>query len=330
MIQSSFSRRGLIALAVSAAVLPTLPAAAQTKWNLPGAYPATNYHSENMVWFAEEVKKATGGKLEITVHPGASLFKAPEIKRAVATGQAQMGEVLLSIHENEYALFGIDSIPFLTGNIAESRKLWEASRSAIAARLDSQGIRLLYSSPWPNQGLYAKKDINAVADLKGLKMRTYNVGTTRIAELAGAQGVTVQAADLAQALATGTVNAFMTSGATGFDSKVWETMSHYYDLQAWQPINVVFVNKAAFAGLPSDQQAAITKSAEAAQDRAWKVAADRTGWFLEQLKGRGMKVLPPSAELRSGLAKIGEQLIADWRKKAGADGEAVLTAFGKK
>ena len=51
--------------------------------------------------FANDVKAATGGKLQITVHPNASLFKAPEIKRAVQTGQAQMGEILLSIHENE-------------------------------------------------------------------------------------------------------------------------------------------------------------------------------------------------------------------------------------
>ena len=321
------SRR--LVLALAAAVTFSMPAAAQTKWNLPGAYPASNYHSEIMVWFAEEVKKATGGKLEITVHAGASLFKAPEIKRAVATGQTQMGEVLLSIHENEDPVFGIDTIPFLTGSIQDSRRLFEASRAHIARKLDAQGIRLLYSSPWPNQGLYAKKDINTLADLKGLKMRTYNVGTTRIAELAGAQGVTVQAAELSQALATGTVNAFMTSGATGFDSKVWETMTHYYDLQAWQPLNVVFVNKAAFAALPADQQQAILTAAAAAEERAWKTAAERTSWFLDQLKGRGMKVLPPSTELRKGLVAIGNQLIADWTKKAGADGAAVLAAYGK-
>ena len=215
------------------------------------------------------------------------------------------------------------------GGIENSRKLFEASRAHIAKKLDAQGIRLLYSSPWPTQGLYAKKDINSVADLKGLKMRTYNVGTTRIAELAGAQGVTVQAAELSQALATGTVNAFMTSGATGFDSKVWETMTHFYDLAAWQPLNVVFVNKVAFAALPGDQQAAITKSAEAAEARAWKTAAEKTGWFVDQLKSRGMKVLAPSAELKSGLATIGEQLSADWRKKAGAEGEADLAAYKK-
>ncbi len=305
------------------------PAAAQTKWNLPAAYPAGNYHSENLVWFAEEVKKATGGKLEITVHPGASLFKAPEIKRAVATGQAQIGEVLISIHENEDPVFGLDTIPFLTTNFKEARKLWEAAKGPIVKKLDSQGLMLLYSAPWPSQGLYAKKEINSLADLKGLKMRAYNVGTTRIAELAGAQPVTVQAADLPQAMATGTVNAFITSGITGVDTKAWETTSHFYDLEAWQPKNVVFVNKAAFAALPKDQQDAIVRAAVATEERVWKIASEKQGSSIDQLKARGIKVAPPSAELKSGLQKIGAQLTEDWVKKAGDEGKAVLDAYRK-
>src|SRR5262245_4506261 len=194
MMWTGVTRRVGFGLAAMAVAALAGPAGAQTKWNLPAAYPASNYHSENLVWFAEEIKKLTGGKLEITVHPGASLFKAPEIKRAVATGQAQLGEVLISIHENEDPVFGLDTIPFLTGGFADAQKLWQAQRPAIAKKLDAQGLTLLYAAPWPAQGLYAKKDINSVDDLKGLKMRAYNVGTTRIAELVGAQAVTVQAA----------------------------------------------------------------------------------------------------------------------------------------
>ena len=326
---SSAARRLVLAAGTIGALCWTMPVSAQTKWNLPAAYPANNYHAENLVWFAEEVKKATGGKLEITVHPAASLFKAPEIKRAVVTGQAQMGEVLISIHENEDPIFGIDTIPFLTASFGDARKLWDAAKGPIAKKLDSQGLLLLYSAPWPSQGLYAKKDINSLDDLKGLKMRAYNVGTTRIAELAGAQPVTVQAAELAQAMATGTVNAFITSGITGTDTKAWETTSHFYDLEAWQPKNVVFVNKAAFAGLPKDQQDAIIKAAAATEERVWKIAAEKQGWGIEQLKAKGMKVQPPSGALTAGLKKIGEQLIADWQKRAGADGEAVLAAYRK-
>src|ERR687891_240937 len=107
------------------------PAMAQTKWNLPAAYPADNFHTENLSAFAKDIAAATGGKLQITVHPNASLFKAPEIKRAVQTGQAQIGEVLISLHENEDPVFGVDVVPFLATSFAESKKLWNASKPAI-------------------------------------------------------------------------------------------------------------------------------------------------------------------------------------------------------
>ena len=317
------------ALALGLALGLANTAGAQTKWTLPAAYPADNFHSENLTWFAKEVEKETGGKLQITVHPGASLFKAPEIKRAVATGQAQIGEVLISIHENEDPIFGLDTIPFLTAGYADARKLYETSKPAMARKLDAQGLVLLYAAPWPAQGLYTKKDVNSVDDLKGLKMRVYNVGTTRIAELAGAQAVTIQAAELPQALATGTVNAFITSGATGYDSKAWETVSHFYDVQGWQPRNVVIVNKSAFSGLDKPAQDALVKVAAAAEARVWKNSAEKAQWFVEQLKAKGMKVDRPSPTLVAGLKKIGDQLTADWIAKAGPDGKAIIDAYRK-
>src|SRR3954447_15563378 len=201
--------RLLTAGLIFGAVLAALPASAQTKWNLPAGYPADNPHSENLVLFAKEVEAATGGKLVITVHPNASLFKAPDIKRAVQTGQAQMGELLLSIHENEDAVYGIDVIPFLATSFDQSMKLYKASRPAIEKKLAAQGLMLLFSVPWAPQGIYAKKELNTIEDMKGLKWRAYNVGTAKIGELVGAQSVTIQAAELSQALATGVVNSFM-------------------------------------------------------------------------------------------------------------------------
>ena len=318
-----------IALLTAVACAAAGPALAQTKWNLPAAYPADNPHSVNLIQFAKDVSAATGDKLQITVHPAASLFKAPEIKRAVQTGQAQMGEVLISLHENEDPVFGVDVVPFLATSYPEAKKLWAASKSAIEKKLASQGLMVLFAVPWAPQGLYAKKDINTVDDMKGLKWRAYNAGTARIGELVGAQSVTVQAAELPQALATGVVNSFMTSGATGYDSKSWETMTHFYDAQAWIPKNITFVNKAAFDGLDKATQDAVLKAAAAAEDRGWKLWEEKSGWYLEQLKAKGMKVQPPSAELKAGLKKIGDQLTADWTKKAGAEGEAVIAAYKK-
>jgi TRAP-type C4-dicarboxylate transport system substrate-binding protein len=302
----SFARPIIIA-ACASTVIAIAPALAQTKWNLPAAYPADNPHSENLTLFAKDVADATGGKLQITVHPNASLFKAPEIKRAVQTGQVQIGEVLISLHENEYPVYGI----------------------AISKQLASQGMLLLFAVPWAPQGIYAKKDINTVADMKGLKWRAYNLGTARIGEMVGAQAVTVQAAELPPAMAAGVINAFITSAATGYDAKAWESMDHFYDTQAWIPKNVTFVNKAAFDALDQPTQEAVLKAAATAETRGWKMWQDKSNWYLDQLKSNGMKVMPPSAELMTGFKKIGDQLMTEWLVKAGKDGEGVIAAYKK-
>jgi TRAP-type C4-dicarboxylate transport system substrate-binding protein len=323
--------KGLLAIGVAtgALALATSGALAQAKWNLPAAYPADNPHSENLAIFAKDVEAATGGKLSITLHANASLFKAPEIKRAVQTGQAQMGEVLMSIHENEDPVYGIDVVPFLAASFSESKKLYAASKPAVEKKLDSQGIKLLFMVPWAPQGVYAKKDINTVEDMKGLKWRSYNVGTTRLGELLGMQSVTIQAAELPQALATGVVNSFMSSGGTGYDSKVWESLTHFYDTKAWIPKNATFVNKAAFAALDKPTQDAILKASADAEARGWKMWEEKAGWYLDQLKAKGMKVQQPSPELAAGFKKAGDTLTADWLKKAGTDGQAIVDAYKK-
>src|SRR3954463_3845905 len=317
-------------LAAFAGVLAlTATASAQTKWNLPSAYPNDNPHVENLTAFAKDVSDATGGKLQIQIHAGASLFKGPEIKRAVATGQAQTGEILISILENERPIFGIDVVPFLATSFPEAMKLWLASKPLVEQKLAAQGIQVLFTVPWGPQGVYAKKDINSIEDMKGLKWRGYKVGTPRIGELGGAQAVTIQAAELPQALATGVVNAFMSSGATGYDSKVWESLTHFYDTQAWIPKNVTFVNKAAFDALDKPTQEAVLKAARTAEERGWETAQEKTKWYVDQMTAKGMKIQPPSAELKAGLQKVGEQLTQDWLKKAGPDGQAIIDSYKK-
>ncbi len=318
-----------VALATAAAAILVGSAAAQTKWNLPSPYPVDNPHTVNLAAFAKDVADASGGKLQIALHPGASLFKGPDIKRAVATGQAQAGEVLISVHENESAIFGIDVVPFLATSFDDARKLWKASRPAIEQKLGAQGLMVLFGVTWPPQGIFAKKELHTIEDMKGLKWRAYNVGTARIGELVGAQAVTIQAAELPQALATGVVNAFMSSGATGYDSKVWELLTHFYDTQAWLPKNVTFVNKAAFDALDKPTQEAVLKAAAVAEERGWKSWQEKAKWYLEQLAAKGMKVQPPSPALAAGFKKVGEQLTGDWLKKAGADGQAVVDAYKK-
>lgn len=313
----------------AAALFAAAAAQAQVKWDLPSAYPATNFHSVNLQQFADDIDKATGGKLKITVHANASLFKLPEIKRAVQGGQAQMGEILLSAYQNEWIIFGADGVPFLADSYDEAMKLWRAQKPLLDKKLGEQGMMVLYSVAWPPQGIYAKKPLNSAADLKGVKWRAYSPATSRIAELVGAQSVTVQAAELTQALATGVVESTMTSGATGVDSKLFEHLKFYYDTQAWLPKNAVLVNKAAFDGLDAATRQAVLKAAADAEVRGWAASRKVNVDTLARLRTEGMQVLPPSPQLKSDMAKVGETMLKEWVEKAGADGKALLDAFRK-
>jgi TRAP-type C4-dicarboxylate transport system substrate-binding protein len=188
-------------------------------------------------------------------------------------------------------------------------------------------MMVLYSVAWPPQGIYTKKPLGSAADLKGVKWRAYSPATSRIAELVGAQPVTVQAAEFAQALATGVVESTMTSGATGVDSKLFEHLKFYYDTQAWLPKNAVIVNKAAFDALDAPTRAAVTKAAADAEARGWAASRKVNVDTLERLKANGMQVLPPSPQLKADMAKVGETMLKEWVDRAGADGKALLDAY---
>ena len=315
---------GAAAVSVTAAGLTPALAA---KWDMPLAYPATNFHSENASRFASCVTDATGGALEIVTHPNGSLFAGNDIKRAVQTGQAPIGERLLSAHANENALFGVDSIPFLATSFDEAGKLWEAAQPKIEELLDSQNLVYLYSVPWPPQGLYTKDPVESAADLQGVKFRAYNAATARIAELAGMQPVQIEAAELSQALATGVVDSFVSSGATGYDSKVWEQLGHFYEVNAWLPRNTIFANKDAFAALPEDQQTAVQTCASEAATRGLQMSRDYTGKTLKGLTDNGMEVTEPSPQLASDFKGYGETMTTEWLEKAGEPGKEIVDTY---
>ena len=302
-------------------------ALAQTKWDLPAAYPASNFHTENLQQFANDVEKASGGKLKLQLHPNASLFKAPEIKRAVQGGQAQAGEILLVNYENEDPLYGLDGVPFLATSYKDAYRLYKAERKALEDKLGKQGMMLLYTVPWPPQGIYTNRTLNSAADMKGVKWRAYSPATSKIAELVGAQPVTVQAAEVSQALATGVIDSYMSSGATGYDSKTYEHLKHFYDTQAWLPKNAVIVNKAAFDALDKPTQQALLKAAAAAETRGWKLSEEKTGWYLDQLRQKGMAIDKPSEQLTADMRKVGNVMLAEWLRKAGPEGKKVIDQY---
>ncbi len=302
---------------------------AQTKWDLPAAYPASNFHTVNLEAFASDVDKATGGKLKIQVHANASLFKADQIKRAVQQGQAQIGEILLVNYQNEWQIFGADGLPFLADSYDEAMKLYKAQRPLLDKKLAEQGMFLLYAVAWPPQGIYSKKPLNSAADMKGLKWRAYSPATARIAELVGAQPVTIQAAELSQAMATGVIDSYMSSGSTGYDTKTYEHIKNWYDTQAWLPKNAVLVNRAAFAALDKPTQDALMKAGADAEARGWAASKAENNRTVGLLKQNGMNIIAPSPQLKADMKKVGDVMLKEWLEKAGAEGKTVVDAYNK-
>lgn len=322
-----FRFAGATAIALAAApVLTSGPACAQVTWNLVSAYPADNFHSQNLQAFAKDLAETTGGRLLLKLYPNASLFPASAITTAVRIGQAQMGEILISLHDKEDPIFGVDVVPFLATSYTDARNLWAASKPLIERKLAGQGLMVLFAVPWPPQGIFADRQINQITEMKSLSWRVYNA----LAQIVDAHPITIQAADLRQALATGLISGLMTSAATGYDVKVWDRLGYFYDIRAWLPKNVTLINRAAFDELDRPTQQSVLRVAAAVEARGWWWSQDKTKWYTEQLAAHGMKVLSPSMALRTGLEQIGERLTDEWLMRAGADGSAIIHAYRRR
>lgn len=307
----------------------TWSAVAATSWDMPTPYPDKTFHTQNIAVFAEEVDKATAGALKIKIHSAGSLFKHPEIKNAVRQGLVPIGEFFLSRISNEQAVFGADSQPFLATNYQDAEKLWDAQLPVIAKLLDKQGLMPLFSVPWPPQGLYTKKEIKTVDDLKGIKFRAYNPTLELFANNVGAAPTQVEVPDIPQAFATGRVEAMITSPSTGANSKAWDYVTHYTDIKAWLPKNIVVVNKKAFRKLDKKTQEALLAAAQAAEARGWKMSMEETATKTKIMQDNGMIIVEPSAELMTGLTEIGGSMLEDWKKAAGAEGVELLKGYEK-
>lgn len=302
-------------------------AALAEKWDMPMAYSATNYHSATGAAFAECVTIGTGGEIEVVTHPSGSLFKGADIKRAIQTGQAPIGERLLSAHQNENAIFGVDSVPFMATSFDDAAKLWKAAKPTMSDVLDEQNLVLLYSVPWPPQGLYFKKEVNSVADMKGIKFRSYNTATARLAELTGMLPVSIEAAEISQAFATGVAESMVSSGSTGYDRKVWESLTHFYEVDAWLPRNYVMVNKDVWGGVNEKNKNVILGCAELAEYAGTWRAVHYTQFTLNGLKAGGMKVGPAGDKLQGELKEIGGTMTAEWLAKVGPQGKKIVDTF---
>jgi TRAP-type C4-dicarboxylate transport system substrate-binding protein len=302
-------------------------AQAQTKWDMPTPYSDGEFHTINVRQFAEDVKKSTGGQVDINVHSNGSLIKHPDILRAVSTGQVPIAEFLLGQFGNEEPVFNADNVPFLAAGYDNAWKLYQAQKAVLTKKLEARGLFLLYSVAWPGQGLYTKNALKSVDDFKGVKFRTYSAYTARLAELLGASPTVIQVPEVPQAFATGTISAMITSSATGTSTKAWEFVKNYYTTNAMHPKNVVVANSRAFQRLSAEQQKAIQAVAAAAEKRGWDLSRKRESDANKLLADNGMTVHKPDAALMSALGKVGDTIAAEWLKAAGADGEAIVKAY---
>lgn len=319
-------RRSLIAGVIGQFLAASAPAAAVT-WDMATPYPDFEFHTRNIRQFAEEVKAATGGKLEIKVHSAQSLIKHPEIKNAIRSGQVPIGELLLSRLSNEAPIYELDAIPFLASSYTEAKKLWDAQQSTVEQLLAKQNLRILFVVPWPPQGLYAKKAIESTGDLQGLRFRTYNSVTERMARLLSMVPTQTEATEMATAFITGRVDAMMTSPSGGAQNKAWDWSTHFYDVQGWMPKNAVALNEDVFKGLDEETRALLLKAAAAAQERGWAMSETDKKEGVDLLVKGGMKGIEPSTKLVEGLKAVGRVMTDDWLKKAGGDGEAVIAKY---
>lgn len=314
------------ATAVGLALAATA-AQAQTSWDMPTPYPDATFHTQNVIQFAEDVAEMSGGDLAITVHSAGSLFKHPEIKRAVQTGQVQIGEMLISLLSNEDPVFAVDTIPFLADSYEDAEALWQASRGAVEEKLAEDGLTLLYAVPWPSQGLYVNKEVESVADMQGVPFRAYNASTSRLAELMGAVPTQVEVPEIPQAFSTGIVEAMITSPSTGANSAAWDYVSHFYDTQAWLPKNMVVVNADAFEALSEETRQAVLDAAAEAETRGWQMSMEEAEAKKQELADNGMVVADPSEQLAADLAEIGATMTKEWIDEAGEEGQAILDAY---
>lgn len=312
-------------------VVAGTPALAAEKWNFATPYPEKEYLTVNDQQFAEDVKKSSNGAIDITIHTGASLFKLPEVKRAVQTRQVAIGEVFLSAWSNEDPIYGLQTLPFLASNIREVKILWDIHKSYVAARLEKQGLKLLYGVTWPAQSLFTKREIDSFKGLAGIKFRVQNPSTARIAELIGVTGVRVETADLPQAFLTGTIDAMFTSNVTTANASGWDYLKYSYTTNSWYPLNIVFMNKSIYDRLDPKLQQVVMQSAARAEQRGWSMEASETAAKEKQLRDHGMVIVDPApAKMMAEFRDVGRTMTDEWVKSAGAEGRAILDEFEKR
>lgn len=301
---------------------------AQNVVQIASAYPEDSFQTKNLQRFADEVRAELGKDLVLEIHPGGKLAKPADIYPQAKEGKIGGGEVIMSSLEKFSPIYGVDSIPFVTtGGYADAQRLWKLSRSAIEKQMQNDGLQLLYTTPWPPQNLYSNQKIDTVRDARGLRMRTYNPATEKIAEFVGAKPVLFQVVELEKAIAENKLDLMLTSSWTGAQTKAWSQMKYYYTVNAWIPKNVVFIRKAIFDSLPKESAAKLLKLASTAETRGWQLSQEQNQEFEELLKRNKITIIRDMPYLLDEFRRLGEKLSREWLKGSGREGLDILLHY---
>ncbi len=303
---------------------------AKTKWDMHLNYPAGNFHSQGAQRFADAVKKATGGELNIVLHAGAALgFKGPELLRSVAEGQLAIAEVPTGMVEGDAPVLALTAQPFISATAAEQRLLYEKAKSTYAKVLKKFNQFTLYTSVWPFSGIYTQREIKSASDLKGLKMRVYDGTGLAFGKATGIAARKMPFSEVYPAMKAGLLDSMYTSSVSGVDAKAWEILKFFTPINIVGPVNMINVNLDAWNKLPENTRKTVTEIAAKMEDEMWKLAGDMDAKSLATLKEKGMAVSTVSKEFRAELDALGVKLRAEWAKKVGADAKTILDAYYK-
>ncbi len=316
------------AIALATAVVAT-PALADVKWDMANEYQESSIHGQAQKVFTDTAMEASGGSIVITNHFGGSIgYKSKEHFDAVGDGALPIANTSMGQVAGIEPLFLLSSLPFLVGSAEDAQVLWETARPAYEEVFARNNQVLLYASPWPPAGVWAKKEITSLDALAGVKIRAWDASGTSTLINAGAAAIQMSWADVVPQLASGGIDGVLTSAEGGTNAKFWEHLSHFAALNYSMSLNMTHVNKDEWDALSDDERAALQTAAAAASDAAWGALASRVSENYADMEANGITVVREvPADFLGALSEAGEQVYADWLAKVGDAGQQILDDY---
>lgn len=321
---SFFSRPFALAAALG---LFAFSAGAETRWTMASGYPESSFFTQNIRQFIEAVETRSNGELKIDLRSNDSLIKLDNIKRAVQSGQIQIGEIRLGVYGNEQEMFNLDNIPGVATTYEQAWALMEAQKPYFDKWFGDKGMRVVTYVSWPGQGFFTKESLGELGDLKGVKLRIYSQQTRIFGEELGAEAIILPFAEVPQAFATGMIEGLWTSAQTGTDAQVWDFLKVFSYTGTMHNKNAVIVNERAFRQLPDEIKQIVLEEGEKASARGFEMSRAASDERVGILREHGMEIAETPADIMSKIDEIGVEMVADWLTRASDDEKAVYEAY---